>query len=173
MARKVTKQKVAPAAEEPSAASALVQIKPDVTIVVGDRTVTVREYGFFEGLEVAHQAEAFIRDIHTLSADGRLQYARIRRLLGVHRDIVIDIAAKAADVEPEWVRGLEQSPLEADLFLSTWFAVNASFFVREVLVEVREARQLKAMSTGSAPSYSSPAPASEISTGSDASPSAS
>lgn len=174
MAHKVDPKKSAtPAVEDTSAASALVVIKPDVTITVAGREVTVREYGFFEGLEVAHKAQDFIRELHQLAADGRLTYARIRRLFGPYRDLICAIAAKAADVEPEWVRSLESSPDEAELFLDTWYGVNASFFVHEVIVEMREARQLVEMSIGSTPSSASPTPASETSTGSAASQSGS
>lgn len=175
MARKVTeRKKVAPAAEVPSAVSALLEIKPDVTLTIAGRQLTVREYGFFEGLEVAHQAQGLIRDMHAMCADGRLQYSRIRRLFGPHREVVIAIAAKAADVDADWVRGLEKSPQDAEVFFDTWFGVNASFFVHEVIVEMREARQLAAMaSTGSQSSPVSPAPASATSTGSADSPSGS
>ena len=72
MARRVD-PKPAAAAEDSSAAAALSEIKPDVTLVIGGRTVTIREYGFFEGLEVAHRAQPLIAAMFTMCQDGNLQ----------------------------------------------------------------------------------------------------
>ncbi|MGH8032798.1 MAG: DUF6631 family protein [Luteimonas sp.] len=167
MARKVDKQK--PAAEEPSAAEKLASLKPDTPLALSGRQVTVREYSFFEGLEIAHRAAKFIADMHVMCAGGDLRYAQIRRLFGVHQEVVIPIAAQAADVEPEWVRSLKGD--EAEVFMSTWFAVNSSFFVHEVIVEMREERQRAIpTSTGTDASPNSPPPASATSTNSPASP---
>ena len=163
MARKVDKQN--PAAEEPSAAEKLASLKPDAPITLAGRKVIVREYSFFEGLEIAHRAAKFIAGMHVMCAGGDLRYAQIRRLFGVHKDVVIPIAAQSADVEPEWVLGLKHD--EAEVFMSTWFAVNSSFFVHEVIVEMRENRQRAIpTSTGTPVSPSSPAPASATSTNS-------
>lgn len=174
MARKVDKP--ADATAEPS--SAVVDaavLKPDVTITVAGRRVTVREYGYWEGLEVAHHAAAFIADMLAMCADGTLRYAAVRRLFGVHQAVVQEIAAQAADVEPAWVAGLKRA--DAERFMSTWFTVNASFFVNEAAVEVEEtlyraaaARKRVASSTSSS---ASPAPGSGTSTDSGDSPSGS
>lgn len=175
MARDVTQQVnaagLAPAAE----ADALTVLHPDAPLMLSGREITVREYEFFEGLEVAHRASQLIADMHQLCRDGVLRYDRIRRLLGKHRDVVLPISAQAADVEPEWVMALTDA--EKDVFLGVWFAVNADFFVHEVVVEIREERQLAATraaaSTGPTSSSALPTVASATSTGSDATPSAS
>lgn len=169
MARKLDRKK-AVAAEDDSAAAQLAVLNPQVTLTLAGRKFTIREYGYFEGLQVAHDAAAFIADIHDICRDGELRYDRIRRLFGVHQQVVIDIAAQAAGVEADWVRGLERADAEA--FMSSWFGVNAGFFVREVLVEMREERQRAAMrSTGSISSPGSPPPGTETSSASAGSPS--
>lgn len=171
MATRVVR-KTRPAAGSSPAAEALQALKPDAPLSVAGRKVTVREYGYFEGLEVAHRAAPFIADMHAICADGDLRYTRIRRLFGVHQEVVCAIAAQAADVDTDWVRGLKGN--DAEIFMSTWFAVNSAFFVHEVVVEMREARQRAAMSsTGSTSSPVSPAPASATSTASAGSPSGS
>jgi hypothetical protein len=173
MARKVTPQ--APAAAEPdSAASGLSALKPDITLEIAGRKVTIREYGFFEGLEVANQAAGFVADMHAQCVDGSLNYSKVRRLFGVHQAEVIAIAAQAGDVEPEWLRGL--TPKDGEYYMSTWFAVNCGFFVHELVVEgqvqAQAQRQRSAPpSTGLASSPASPPPGSATSTASDASPS--
>jgi hypothetical protein len=50
--------------------------------------------------------------------------------------VIPAIAAQAGDVEVAWLEALPPDDLE--LYLATWFAVNAAFFVREVLAELRE-----------------------------------
>ena len=169
MAKRVEKKAPKSAAGSNPAAEQVGVLSPDVVITVGGQKVTVREYGFFEGLEVAARGAVFIAAMHDISRDGELRYDRIRRLFGVHQDVVIGIAAQAANVQADWVRGLDRE--DAEVFMSTWFGVNSRFFVNEVVVEMREERQRALRSTGSTSSPSSPAPDSAASTTSADSPS--
>jgi hypothetical protein len=171
MARKIEK-KPAAAAESDSAAETIEALKPDASTTIAGRAITVREYGYFEGLEVAHRASGFIADLLAAGKGGQLRFAHARRLFGVHEPVVVAIAAQAADVEPDWVRGLK--PVDAEAFMATWFAVNAGFFMQEVVNELQEELQLHLMASRSTGSFSgSPAPVSATSTDSAASPSVS
>ena len=146
-----------PAAPAPDTAAAddLAILHPDRTLVLGGRTIVLREYGFFEGLDVADRAAGFIADLIAASDDGALRYAHVRRLFGRHRAVIPAIAAQAGNVEVSWLEAL--SPDELELYLATWFAVNAAFFVREVLAELREAQLLAAgASAGAISSPDSP-----------------
>lgn len=149
-------------AAEGRAAEQLAQLHPDRSLTLGGRAITIREYGFFEGLDVADRAGAFIDDLIVMSEDGRLRYAQVRRLFGRHRAVIPLVAAQAADVEVAWLLGLPED--EQELYMATWFAVNAGFFVREVLAELRErhlllqAAELANASTGSTASHDSPPP---------------
>ncbi len=152
-----TKLPAAPASET-AAADDLAILHPDRTLVLGGRTIVLREYGFFEGLDVADRASAFIADLIAASDDGALRYAQVRRLFGRHRAVIPAIAAQAGDVNAAWLETL--APDELELYLATWFAVNAAFFVREVLAELREAQLLAAgASAGAISSPDSPPPA--------------
>lgn len=157
-----TKLPAAPAPET-AAADDLAILHPDRTLVLGGRTIVLREYGFFEGLDVADRASAFISDLVAASSDGALRYAQVRRMFGRHRAVIPAIAAQAGDVEVAWLEALP--PDELELYLATWFAVNAAFFVREVLAELREAQLREAQllaagaSAGAISSPDSPPPA--------------
>ncbi len=163
-----------PAAPDDAASIAdeLAVLHPDRTLTLGEREVTIREYGFFEGLDVADRASHFIADLLAASTDGTLRYTQVRRLFGRHRSVVPSIAAQAADVEVAWLESLVPDDLE--LYLATWFAVNAAFFVREALAELRESglREAHALaagaSVGASASSGSPGPDSAISIGSGA-----
>lgn len=161
-----TKLPAAPASET-AAADDLAILHPDRTLVLGGRTIVLREYGFFEGLDVADRASAFIADLIAASDDGALRYAQVRRLFGRHRAVIPAIAAQAGDVDAAWLETL--APDELELYLATWFAVNAAFFVREVLAELREAQLLAAgASAGAISSPDSPPPATATSSDSAA-----
>ena len=133
-----TKLPAAPQAthDAASAGDELAVLHPDRTLLIGGREVTIREYGFFEGLDVADRASHFIADLLAASTDGTLRYTQVRRLYGRHRAVIPSIAAQAADVEVTWLEAL--APDDLELYLATWFAVNAAFFVREALAELRE-----------------------------------
>ena len=153
-----TKLPAPPASEATSTADDLAILHPDRTLVLGGRTIVLREYGFFEGLDVADRASGFIADLIAASDDGALRYAQVRRLFGRHRAVIPTIAAQAADVDVAWLETL--APDELELYLATWFATNAAFFVREVLAELREAQLLAAgASAGAISSPDSPPPA--------------
>ena len=153
-----TKLPAAPASETTSTADDLAILHPDRTLILDGRTIVLREYGFFEGLDVADRAAMFITDLIALSEDGTLRYAQVRRLFGRHRAVIPAIAAQAGDVEATWLEAL--APDELELYLATWFAVNAAFFVREVLAELREVQLLAAgASAGAISSPDSPPPA--------------
>ncbi|GAA4782575.1 DUF6631 family protein [Lysobacter hankyongensis] len=143
-----TKLPAAPASEATSTADDLAILHPDRTLVLGGRTIVLREYGFFEGLDVADRASGFIADLVDASDDGALRYAHVRRLFGRHRAVIPTIAAQAGDVDAVWLEAL--APDELELYLATWFAVNAAFFVREVLAELREAqlREVQRLAAG-------------------------
>ncbi|MEN5208027.1 DUF6631 family protein [Stenotrophomonas terrae] len=167
MANKVSKRTTKEAAGDSPAA--LSELSPDITITVAGRNVTVREYGFFEGLDVAQRAVGLIADMRVMCEGGELNYTRIRRLFAQHRDLVVELAAQSADVEPGWVRGLESDRKGSALFFDTWFGVNSSFFMHEVVNEMRDARA--ATSIGMALSQNSQVPASATSIESAGSPS--
>jgi hypothetical protein len=160
-----------PSVEPSDAAEQLAQLHPDRSLTLGGRAITIREYGFFEGLDVADRAAMFIADLIGLSEGGTLRYAQVRRLFGRHRAVIPSIAAQAAEVAVDWLLALSDD--EQELYMATWFAVNAGFFVREVLAELRErsllqAAALTSASTGSTASHDSPPADSATSHGSAA-----
>ena len=172
-----TKIPAASTSDATATADDLAILHPDRTLTLGGRAITLREYGFFEGLDVADRAAAFIADLILASDDGALRYAHVRRLFGRHRAVIPAIAAQAGDVEVAWLEALPPDDLE--LYLATWFAVNAAFFVREVLAELRETQLREAQrlaagaSAGAISSPDSPPPDTARPTSSDDAPSGS
>lgn len=146
----------APAAD---AGDDLQALKGNSSLTVAGRDLVVREYEFYEGLEVAHRATALIAAMHAACSDGQLRYDRIRRLFGAHRDVVVPLIAQSTDVEVDWVMALPSADKEQ--LTSVWFGVNASFFVQEVVMDMIGAAQAAAMSSaGRTSSRDLPSPAS-------------
>lgn len=167
MAKKADKPAPKPAAGSDSAAEQLAVIQPDVEITVAGRAITVREYGFFDGLAAVSRAGGFVEDLVEVCRDGDFRYERIRPLFGRHADEVVVIVAQAAGVEPEWVEELNRT--DAETLMSVWFSVNASFFVREAVVTLQQEVLRAALSSaGSTSSPGSPKPGSATSTASGA-----
>lgn len=143
--------------ENASASDGLAALHPNLTSTIAGREITVREYSFFESLEVAHKASALISDVADMLQNATLSYTTIRRLFGVHRDVVVALIAQSASVDKEWILGLQ--PLDAEILTSTWFSVNSGFFIHEAAVDLRERRaQLDAGLIGSMSSSNSVKP---------------
>lgn len=135
-------------AEQTSASDSLAALNPNITLSIAGREITLHEYSFFESLDAAYRASAFISDVADMMQNSTLSYALIRRLFGVHRDVVVALIAQSAKVDAEWVLSLE--PMEAEILTSTWFSVNSGFFIHEAAVDLRERRaQLDIGLTGS------------------------
>lgn len=169
MAHKVERKQDASAGQDP-ALEAVAALVPDIKTTIAGRALVFREYAVFEGYEVAHIARHFIAALYAEAKTGELKYSVVRRLIGPHKDAVVAIAARSADVDESWVLALERD--DAEQFFASWFVANASFFVREVLVDLQQERAEKAMaskSTGSSSGF--PLPDLEISTDSAGAPS--
>jgi len=152
----------APAADE------VAILMPDVPLVVGGRSLVVREYRFGESLEVSAMAAPLIADIARAIADAVPRYDQVRPLFAGHRELVLALVARAADVEPGWVAQLGRA--EGELLVNTWFTVNCGFFVHEAAVLALDARRHEAAPAGHRSSSPSPAPASADSTSSGGTP---
>jgi hypothetical protein len=167
VARRIEKQQPQVAAGESPAAAQLAELVPNLAISIAGRDLVIREYGAFEGLEVAAQAAGLMADIVAIARTRELTWSEMRRLLGKHSSEALVIAARAADIEPDWVKGLGREDLEQ--FLSAWFGVNVGFFVHEVLATLRDEaarRDMAAALAGTKSSPDSPPAASATSSGS-------
>lgn len=127
MAKKVAKPNPAP--EE--GADDLQVLHPNRTATVAGRSITVREYGFIEGLGLRPLAQPLLDDLHAqVGASGVPELDGILVLLGKHSEIVAELVAVAADVEVPWVRGLKQD--DGYILLMMWWGANGPFYVRSV-----------------------------------------
>lgn len=132
MAERVDAQPTA--APEGAAASDgndLETLHPERSVRIAGQEVTVRRYGFIEGLRLravyAPIAEALSA---RMAAHGVPDYEQIADILAENADAVIVLVATAAGLNEASVRALDAE--DGDLLLLTWWGVNGSFFVSAV-----------------------------------------
>lgn len=136
------------------AADALAVMRPELKLTIAGREIVMREYDFFESMEIVYEDEAFLEGCLQAftGAGGREPWEAMRPLFGRHRAFCKRAAALAAGVDVEWIEGL-RDPRDVDTLMSSWWAVNGHFFVHEVAVLLRGRRAM----TASAGTKSSPA----------------
>ncbi|MGE4459101.1 MAG: DUF6631 family protein [Stenotrophomonas sp.] len=134
-------------------------LNPDISLSINGERVTVREYSFFEAMDVVYADRGFLDDcVVILAAPGQDPWEAVRALVGRHRTFLVSAIATSCDREIAWVIGLP--PKEQDRLFSTWWAVNGHFFLQEAAVVLRSRNAAASRSTGTSSSATSPAPAS-------------
>lgn len=142
MARKIKRP-------EPPPADDLTVLQPNRVLPLGDRTVTVREIGFFESLRLHAQIAALIADLIEQTDDGNIDLGRLHRVCAQHPEATVELLAQASDQSVEFVRSLNAA--HGDLLLLTFWAVNADFFLQRVIAAL-ELRRADPATTGPASS---------------------
>lgn len=154
MARKAAKGAKAGAPESQAGAEDLEIIHPERSAEIAGRVVVVREYGFIEGLRLRGQLQPLLDDLVVLFDQQRFELDAIEAVLGKHADLVVDLVAIAADVEPAWLSGL--SDQDGTHLLHLWWGANGPFFVRRAISQVQAARVATAVAGNSAGATSTP-----------------
>lgn len=142
------------ASPAPEGADDLEVLHPERTFLLAGITVTMREYGFVEGMKLANRAQPVVHDLAAITGvaedGGLLEYARLQAVFADHVDVILDMVAQACDQPRAWVESLD--PADGEKLLLAWWAVNGPFFVRRVLMET----QLKLVNRLSAGAPSTP-----------------
>ncbi|MDC8804214.1 hypothetical protein PRZ61_12255 [Halomonas pacifica] len=143
---------------------------PDValTLSTGEQ-VTVREFRYLEGLEVAALARPLFERIIALHAAGQGGQQVLEVLLLEHRDLVSTLMAMACDRGAEWVAGLSDS--DGMAIVGAFWRANSGFFMRRLALHLGMERTLEALLEILCPSPSSSTGSSQAAT--DATPSTS
>ena len=118
----------------------LAVLHPERKLEIGGKTITVREYGFLEGLKIQRSSVVLVKALVEAQKEGDAPYNTIQSVLSDHADTLVELMAAAADVDPDWIRGL--SDADGQLLMGTWWMVNGPFFVRRVALERRRRADL-------------------------------
>lgn len=138
-------------------------LAPDVTLELGGRSITVREYRFMQGLAVRVSAKPLIDDVEAFVADGEATDAGIEdyvELLAKHAALVRTLMADSIEgADAAWIDTLND--VDGQLLLLTWWGVCGRFFVRVVAARLRDrllAKVRRAASAGPTSMPNSPQP---------------
>lgn len=159
MARKLErKPQEAPATGASASQEDLEILHPERPLTVANRPVVVREYGHVEGLRMLAWAKPFTDDLYAVIARGSQPpgVAEMAELLAKHVDLVRDMVAQAADVEPSWVESL--SDVDGDLLFMAWWKANAGFFIRRLVARAAAEKLEARLRAGAASTPPSSAP---------------
>lgn len=159
MARKKTGVIKAPEAPAAEGANDLQVLHPNLVAMLNGREVTVREYGFVEGLQLQPLLQPFLDGLYELvKADSVPPLDQLVGLIGRNTDAVMEALAIAADVELAELQALK-SQLEGRTLLMKWWTANGPFFYRCVLDRILAEKQVERLRAGATSTARSSAPA--------------
>lgn len=148
MARKKTGVIKAPEAPAAEGANDLQVLHPNLVAILNGREVTVREYGFVEGLQLQPLLQPFLDGLYELAkANSIPALEHIVGLIGHHTEAIMEAVAIAADVELAELQALK-SQLEGRALLMKWWTANGPFFYRCVLDRIMAEKQLERLRAG-------------------------
>lgn len=142
MAERVTRRRKPTAAK--AAAGALEILHPERRLVIGrgkeERVVTVREYGFVEGLQLRAQYKLFLDALEQAitAAGGSTSLESVEDVFAEHHDRLLPLIATAADLDVAVVQDLADD--DGYLLMQTWWVVNSGFFIRRLIRRQAAAR---------------------------------
>lgn len=108
-------------------------LHPERVATIAGREVTVREYGFVEGLRLQSLVGPIVADLEGLLGAGLPSLEAVLELLGRHAEAVARLMAVAADVDEEWVNGLSQD--DGYLLMMLWWGANGPFYLRRAAMQ--------------------------------------
>ncbi|MEI2428693.1 hypothetical protein RDV84_00165 [Lysobacter yananisis] len=145
MARKLN-QPSKVAAEAAAAAAELQVLHPDRALPIADRMLVLREYGFFEGLQVSGLAKPFTDALFQLlkQSSEMPPVEDFVDVVGEHTEVVRHLVAWSATAQNDdpaefarqvsetaaWINTLGES--DGELLLLAWWGVNGPFFTRRL-----------------------------------------
>lgn len=126
MAKRIAPKSSAPA----GGADDLDILHPERTFPLADRHITMREYGFVEGLRLMPLLDPIISDIRHMLDGGRPlpEIEQVPAFLGQHAEALVELMAVAADADVEWIEQLNAD--DGHELLWWWWVVNGPFCVR-------------------------------------------
>ncbi|MCO1335467.1 hypothetical protein MO867_14100 [Microbulbifer sp. OS29] len=125
MAKKLEKKETAESQDD------LEILHPERTLNIAGEKITVREYGFVEGLRLRSLSAPFLKALHqVMSSSQELSLEAVLDIIADHHEITLQLMAVAIDREVEWLHSLNDT--EGNLLMMTWWAVTGPFFLRSV-----------------------------------------
>lgn len=120
-------------------------LHPERLLTIAGREITVREYGFVEGLRLLPMAEPIIAGLQSGMGSGVPAFDSIMGIIAENADVAVRLMAAATDVEVKWIESLSQD--DGQLLLMVWWSVNGPFYLRTAATRAIVAARTGATST--------------------------
>ncbi|MEH6784109.1 MAG: DUF6631 family protein [Alcanivorax jadensis] len=106
-------------------------LHPDMDIKINGEALTVREYGFVEGLRLRPLTKPILEAFTVLFDSGEeITVDHVLGLLADHYETALQLVAASIDRDMAWMEDLNDK--DGQELLMVWWAVNGPFFVRSV-----------------------------------------
>lgn len=122
-------------------------LHPSRTLKIAGQMVTVREYGFVEGLRLHKTLAPFMEAVYGIARDPKS--VKLDFVLGAIADnlhCVLPAIADAADVDMDFINSLSEA--EGYDLIYTWWAINGPFFWRRAHARIQSEALEKILSAG-------------------------
>lgn len=150
MAKRTDKKIITATPAAKSGADDLTALNPKIcTGTISGKTITCREYGFIEELELRYLSQPFIDDLcESIKSSEKNTKRGDDLLVAKHIHAIQTLVAKSADVEVDWVRSLNRS--EGQKLFNLWWSANGPFFIgcatdylrSQLLAKMKDAGQI-------------------------------
>ncbi|WP_339665882.1 DUF6631 family protein [uncultured Pseudomonas sp.] len=138
-------------------------LHPELELCVGGKEVTVREYGFVEGLRLRPVIEPMLQDMESLISSGEdPSNDQMLDLMSNHLDAFQELLAVASDTDVAFVVSLKQT--DGTRLAEAWWKVNAPFYWRTVVSRVAVKRLQAQVSKGAGGTSTQPSSGTDTST---------
>lgn len=109
----------------------LVVLHPEQSLTINGCNITVREYGFVEGLKLRPLMKPLLERLYQVTTSGqRIELESVLDAVADHPSEVLQLIAISADVEQSWINELNDA--DGTLLMMTWWGVCGPFFVRKL-----------------------------------------
>jgi hypothetical protein len=130
-------------------------LNPNREITIAGIKVTIREYGFVEGLGVRARSSNFLNDLlAALSSTHQVVLEEIVTLIEHHSETLLPEIALAANVDMEFIERISER--EGETLILAWWVVNGPFFLARAVRMNRAALSKAATVTARAGQTSTP-----------------
>lgn len=123
---------------------------PEREVEVGGRTITVREFGFIEGLKITPRVAPLLEALRAMAAS-EATFDRILAVLAEHEDELVYLMARASGCTLKEIRALSDE--DGQTLLWTFWGINSGFFTRRIVLGAATGA-MQASSDGPTPSPS-------------------
>jgi hypothetical protein len=109
----------------------LVVLHPEQTVTINGQEITVREYGFIEGLKLRPLMKPLHDRLYEITQSGqRIELESILDVVADNPGELTQLIATSAGVNVSWINSLNDA--DGTLLMMTWWGVCGPFFVRKL-----------------------------------------